>query len=58
MTKRLALALIAALLAYAGARAGQLTLMDIGAGGGSGCSNSLNFSQACNSDYIGALGVL
>ena len=57
MTKRLALALIAALLAYAGARAGQLTLMDLGAGGvaGGGCDAALDFSQACNSANLGVI---
>jgi len=58
MRKRLALALIAALLAFAGARAGQLTLMDLGAGGGGaggGCDAALDFSQACNSANLGVI---
>lgn len=28
-----------------------------GGGGGGGCSNSLNFSQSCNSQYLGVGGL-
>jgi hypothetical protein len=53
MKKRLAIMAVAALLGFAGARAGQLTMMDIGGGGG--CDNALDFSQACNSANLGVI---
>jgi hypothetical protein len=56
--KRLAIMAVAVLLGFAGARAGQLTMMDVGASGGQSggsCDNALDFSQACNSANLGVI---
>lgn len=55
MRHLLIIGLLLAALVSAHARGFMMGVGSGASGGGGGCTNSLDFTQACNSQYIGAI---